>query len=70
MRLYMVSNKRFTTLLEAAYQKIRDRFELIAKLCYTLTVPVLIPKYFCAVYDLREKQILARATEIQKENWG
>ena len=39
MRLYMVSNKRFTTLLEAAYQKIRDRFELIAKLCYTLTVP-------------------------------
>ena len=31
---------------------------------------LLIPKYFCAVYDYAGKQILARDIEIQKENWG
>ena len=33
---------------------------------------LLIPKYFCAVYDYARKAglLLARAIEIQKENWG
>ena len=34
------------------------------------TVPTLILKYFCLVYDSAGKADLTKVTGIQKENWG
>ena len=35
----------------------------------SLEIYPVIQQHFCAVYDCVEKQILARAIRIQKENW-